>query len=107
MSFANLAWSASRHPRRGLVVIAAVCGIAFAPPLFADGPNVTEVVVRFRDLAHDAGPAVAPTAGQFDTIGRSLRTGIAAWSPTLDGGFRVTLEIGRASCRERGEIAGV
>ena len=49
MSFANLARCASRQRRRILAVFAAVCGIAFAPPLFADGPNVTEVVVRFRD----------------------------------------------------------
>jgi serine protease len=91
MSFVNLARWSSRRCRLAVAAIAAVCGIAFATPLLAGGPNVTEIVVRFRDIAHDADPAAAPTAGQFDTIGRSLRTGIAAWTPTLDGGFRVSL----------------
>jgi serine protease len=91
MSFANLARSASRHRRRILAVIAAICGTAFATPLFAEGPNVIEVVVRFRDPAPGADPATAPTAAQFEAMNRSLRTGFAAWTPTLDGGFRVML----------------
>jgi serine protease len=91
MSFANLARSASRHRRRMLAAIAAVCGIAFATPLFADEPNVTEVVVRFRDAAPGADPATAPTPAQFDALNRSLRTGFAAWTPTLDGAFRLML----------------
>jgi serine protease len=90
MSFANLARSVSRHRRGVLAAFAATCGIAFATPVFADGPNVTEVVVRFRDAA-PADPAAAPTAAQFEALNRSLRTGFAASTPTLDGGFRLTL----------------
>ena len=90
MSFASLARSVSRHRRGVLAAFAASCGIAFAMPVFADGPNVTEVVVRFRDAA-PADPATAPTAAQFEALNRSLRTGFAASTPTLDGGFRLTL----------------
>lgn len=91
MLFANLARSAARHRRRILAATAALCAIAFATPLFAAEPNVTEVLVRFRDAAPAADPAAAPTPAQFEALNRSLRTGFAAWTPTLDGGFRLML----------------
>ena len=90
MWIASLARSSSRAGCRALVLLAAVAGLGFAAPPAGASPNVTEVVVRFRDVPIDAGP-VAPTAAQLDLIGRSLRTGIATFSPTLDGGVRVQL----------------
>ena len=74
--------------RAGL--LACLCIVTLAESVHAQQPNVTEIVVRFRDA--DAGsPEAAPTRMQFEAMGRALRTGFAAWQSTLDAGFRITI----------------
>lgn len=90
MPIASLASFASLRGRSALVCFALLAGIGFASAAAAS-PNVTEVVLRFRDAPIAAEPAAAPSAAEFGVIGRTLRTGVAHWKPTLDGGFRITL----------------
>ena len=89
MSFAKLARFASRTGRRLLAAAATLCAAALCAPALAAEPNVVEIVVRFNEAVPI--DAQAPSPAQFETVSRSVPTGFAAWSPTIDGGFRVTL----------------